>query len=426
MTKTEHLLGRLRAAALASGQRLWLAGGFVRDGLLGRVPKRELDITVADPRALLAALRRAPGESLFALDVERGTFRLVLPAGGGLTHIDIARLRAPTIDEDLALRDFTVNAIAVDITGGDAGPLLDPTGGIADCRRGVLRACGTRSIADDPLRALRGVRFAAGLGLRIAPATLRFMSRAGQGLRRVSPERIRDELFLVLQGPRPAWGAALALRLGLLRGVGMAASGALRLARLRRVERVTAGLPPRGAPRRALAEELEQGVTRLGLLFLAALIRDLGAQRRAGRVCARLMLGNRASRVCAAAVTVAVPRTWFRAPEIAGREPLLEFYRAADPAALEIILLGAASTEQARALARRYAAARRIFERPPLLTGATAMRELGLAPGPGLGRLLAATKRAQDLGTFRTLPGAISWARSFPAPKKQHPRPRGR
>jgi hypothetical protein len=409
-----RLLARLRDAAAASGQPLWVTGGFVRDQLLGRAPKPELDLTLPSPRALLDALGRDPGETAFALDAGRETFRLVLPPRAGLGHVDLTRLRAATIEEDLRLRDFTVNAVAHAIDAGAPGPAVDPTGGVADCRRRLLRACGPRSIADDPLRALRGVRFAAGLGLSVEPGTLRLLARARPGLAQVSAERVRDELFRILAGPAPEAGIALALRLGLLAAVGLPHRAGERLARLRRLGRVAAALPPRGALRRALAEQLELEVTRLGVARLCALLLDLGRGGEAGRLCARLLLGSRAARACATAAAVRFPR--LGAAPAAARAHLLDFHRAAGHAAAEIILLGARDAAGAAAREARYRSARRLFQRPPLLTGTIAMRDLGLAPGRELGRVLAATRRAQDLGQVRTAAGALAFARALRRP----------
>lgn len=408
------LLARLRAAA---GQRLWLSGGGLRDTLLGVPPKAELDITVGDPRALLARLALRPGESSFLLDAKRETFRITFPPRAGLAQVDITRLRAPTIEEDLRLRDFTVNALALEITRTQdrrGAALIDVTGGLDDLRRRVLRACTPQSLRDDPLRALRGVRIASGRGLRIEPATLELMAQARPALRRVSRERIRDEFFQVLQGPHPGPDTATLLRLGLLDVVGLTGRAPrLSLRRFRRTAALVDTLPAPGRFGQALVAELEQGITRRGALLLAALVRDLALTGNAGKICRRLALGTRATRLCATAATWNIPRAWYRATGAIPREELRFFFQAADHAAPEIILIRAPSAAAAGALFARYHRLRSVFIRPPLLTGTTAMRELGLAPGPNLGRILAAAKRAQDLGRFRSLAGAIRWARDY-------------
>jgi hypothetical protein len=415
------LLERLRAAARASGQRLFLAGGYLRDRVLGTEPKPELDFTLANPRALLATLPLLPGESAFLLDGERDTFRIALAPRAHLRQVDLTRLRAPSIEGDLLLRDFTANAIAADVTAG--APLLeliDPAGGVGDLSRGTLRACAPRSFADDPLRVLRGVRIACSRGLRIDPATARRMVAARAGLRRVSRERVREEFFLMLQGPEPVLAVRMLARLDLLGTIGFPRPApGRRLAALARVHRTCRALPPRGGIRLGLAETLEQGVQRLGILHGAALLRDLGAERRAGTICAGLMLGTRATRVCTTLLGADVEPSWYRRGGEVPRAAWLAFFTAADEARLEAFVLHAPSPVAARGLLARYAAVRRRFLRPPLLTGDLAMRELGAVPGPDLGRLLAAARRAQNLGAYANAAGALGWARErsgiFPA-----------
>lgn len=430
------LLARLRNAANARGQRIWIAGGTLRDLLLGVPFKPELDCTLESPKALLAAWTLRRGESAFVLDAERDTFRIVLAGGSGIRQIDLTRLRAPTIAGDLGLRDFTVNALAVEITarGGATDPdLLDPTGGLRDLRRRVLRVCSTRSLADDPLRVLRGVRIAAARGLRIEQTTRRLMKRSRAGLRRVSRERIRDEIFLMLDGPRPAASAIEMARLEIFEAVGFpGVPPRPRFPALRRAEVLCHALRRRGLLRRAMSESLEYGITRCGVLKLASLQRDLGLERRAEPICAGLMLGARATRRCARIHAAAPPPAWYRDPSRISREAWLDFFSAADEFSLEAILLNAPSPAAAARLLGRYARVRLGFLKPPLLTGRIAMRDLGLPPGPKLGRTLAAAKRAQDLLSFRTAGGALRWVRrtgwtaaTHPALQREETRPPG-
>ena len=92
--------------------------------------------------------------------------------------IDFTGCRGSSIEQDLQARDFTINAIAVDLQ--DPYKTFDPTGGVQDLRDGRLRACNPASCKQDPLRVLRGIRFAAGLKLHIEPATREQMKQAVQ------------------------------------------------------------------------------------------------------------------------------------------------------------------------------------------------------------------------------------------------------
>ncbi len=141
----------------------WVVGGAVRDALMGRdVVDADLAVEPGSEEAAARAIARASGGAAFPLSEEFGTWRVV--SADRSWHVDVTRLRADGIDGDLALRDFTVNAIAVPLSDLDGEP-IDPTGGIGGrWRRGVLRAVSERSFADDPLRLMRAARIAAALG----------------------------------------------------------------------------------------------------------------------------------------------------------------------------------------------------------------------------------------------------------------------
>jgi poly(A) polymerase len=139
-----------------AGAQAWLVGGAVRDRLLG---ERSIDVDVVvdgDPAAAARAIARgARRAACFALSEEFGSWRVV--ARGGSWQVDVEPLRGASIEEDLAQRDFTINAIAEPIAGGTP---IDPLGGQADLRARRLRMAGAAAFADDPLRVLRLVRLA--------------------------------------------------------------------------------------------------------------------------------------------------------------------------------------------------------------------------------------------------------------------------
>ena len=191
----------------AAGHEAWCVGGCVRDSLLGRVPG-DWDVTtnalpgevlaVFGGRALPTGLKhgtvtvKSEGES-----VEVTTYRV---DGVYLDHrrpesVSFTR----SIDEDLARRDFTVNAMAVNLRG----ELRDPFGGREDLKYGDLRCVGDpdRRFQEDALRILRGMRFAAVLGLDEDDATERAIDRNRELLRDIAPERIQVELLKLLCGP---------------------------------------------------------------------------------------------------------------------------------------------------------------------------------------------------------------------------------
>jgi putative nucleotidyltransferase with HDIG domain len=206
----------LARAALA-GERAWLVGGAVRDRIRG-AGAADLDIVLdGDPGTAARALARAsstPRASAFALSEEYGGWRVV--AHGGAWQIDIERLRGDSLEEDLALRDFTVNAIAEPLMAGRSEPsaLIDPLGGVQDLERRRLRAAGPRAFLEDPLRVLRLVRMAVELDLEPTSETAREAAAHAAALREVSPERIFMELRRVLASAHAVAGLGLMAQIG--------------------------------------------------------------------------------------------------------------------------------------------------------------------------------------------------------------------
>ena len=145
---------------------LWIVGGAVRDALLGR-PVTDLDLAVrGEPEKVARTLAGAVGGPVFALSEAFGAWR-AMDAARAWT-CDVTAVHGEGIDADLARRDFSINAIAAPLAGGEPH---DPQGGIADLEAGVLRVLGGPDVersayADDPLRPLRLARLATELVLR--------------------------------------------------------------------------------------------------------------------------------------------------------------------------------------------------------------------------------------------------------------------
>jgi len=205
------MIDRVLSFICARGAPAWLVGGFVRDRLLGR-PTHDLDVVVLDDGIRLArAVANAFGGAFFVLDDERDVARAVLhDVGGELLEVDVARLRAPELLGDLSLRDFTINAMAADLTAcgasgaPDASQIIDPFGGRADLDGRLIRAVTESSFRDDPLRVLRAMRQSVELGFRIEDATYNLIRRDASLLATVSGERVRDELMRIVSAPG-AW-----------------------------------------------------------------------------------------------------------------------------------------------------------------------------------------------------------------------------
>ncbi len=197
----DHPLLKSVRELVPADQPLYLVGGTVRDSLLGRATH---DLDFAVPSGAIKLARRIadklPG-AFFPLDDETDTARIVIQREDGARDmLDFAGFRGADLEADLRGRDFSINAMAIDVRSGEA---IDPLGGAQDLREKRIRACSETSLSDDPLRILRAVRQAAAFGFTIQPETRKLMKAAIPLLAKVSPERQRDELFKILEGPRP-------------------------------------------------------------------------------------------------------------------------------------------------------------------------------------------------------------------------------
>ena len=216
---------RLGTAFAAAGHELHLVGGTVRDALMGR-PDTDLDFTTdARPEQILAVVEPL-AQATWTTGIEFGTIGARVE--GRMCEITTFRAdrydrvsRNPAVEfgtslaADLRRRDFTMNAMALSVTG-DA-TFTDPYGGLADLARGVLRtpALPAESFADDPLRMLRAARFAATLQVELVPEVRESMTAMAAQLGRITPERVQAELNKLLLGACPRAGLQVLVDTGL-------------------------------------------------------------------------------------------------------------------------------------------------------------------------------------------------------------------
>jgi poly(A) polymerase len=187
----------------------WLVGGAVRDRLLGR-PTTDFDVAVAGPpRRVARALARAAHAHPFALSEAFGGWRVI--ARDHSWQVDVTPLAGETIEEDLARRDLTVNAIAQRLGEGD---LVDPFGGVADLEARRLRMVSADAFARDPLRVMRVARMACELGFFVEDETRSAAASNAPGLGAVAAERVFAELKLIVCSERAVEGMRLLSELG--------------------------------------------------------------------------------------------------------------------------------------------------------------------------------------------------------------------
>ncbi|GLH66827.1 CCA tRNA nucleotidyltransferase [Geothrix edaphica] len=213
-------------AALGSGAELVVVGGAVRDELLGR-PHADWDLaTKLLPRTVMDRARAA-GLKVIPTGLQHGTVTVMLED----RPVEITTFRSDgdyldgrrpesvqlgvSLEEDLSRRDFTINAMALPVGGGD---LVDPFGGRADLVARTLRAVGDPLLrfAEDGLRTLRACRFAAQLGFEVEAGTLAAIPERLEVARKVAVERVLAELTKLLCGEEPERGLELLAETGLL------------------------------------------------------------------------------------------------------------------------------------------------------------------------------------------------------------------
>lgn len=209
-------------AAERAGAEPYLVGGAVRDMLLGRAGNADLDISlVGADMATFDAIASLTGGKL----TKRSQFNTARLALGEIA-IDLAMARAeeyPTpgslpvvrpadsMRQDLARRDFSINAIAVSLSAASWGELLDPHEGRADLDAGLIRALHAASFRDDPTRIFRAARYSARLDMAPEPDTLGWVLDSTRFIARLSPERVRNELELIFNEPDSASAAMMLL-----------------------------------------------------------------------------------------------------------------------------------------------------------------------------------------------------------------------
>ena len=469
----DRLLGRNGVDGIGSASGA--TGGLAASGAAGVESSGTADLDVVldgEPREAARTLARAARAAAFALSEEYGGWRVV--ARDGAWQVDFERLRGASLEEDLALRDFTVNAIAEPLgePGAAPGEAIDPLGGIEDLAQRRLRQAGPRAFVDDPLRVLRLVRLAVELDLE-ADADTRTRARAhAAALGEVAPERVFTELRRILDAPRAVGG------LELMGEVGAAAVVLPELEALRGVtqshyhhrdvyghtlevlEQVIAlqedpaailGAAADEALTALLAEPLADGLTRGGALRWGALLHDaakpltrevrpsdgrvtfVGHDARGSQLAGEVLTRLRASGRLRAHVAALVRnhlRLGFLVHELQplARRRVFGYLRSCEPVEVDVTLLSVADRLATRgeraqeAIDAHMRLARGMLvdaldwraagPPQPLLRGDELASELGIPVGPRVGELLEELAASQYAGEIATREDALAYARA--------------
>jgi hypothetical protein len=333
---------RIRQAVGA--EPAWVVGGALRDELLGR-ELVDVDVACADPELAARLYSRLARGAVFPLSERHGAWRVAFRAGN---TVDFTPLHGTTIEDDLATRDFTVNAMARALEGDD---LVDPFGGEADLAAARLRAVSPSIFEDDPLRLLRAVRLEDELGFRLEEETERLVRESAERAAEPAGERILGELERMSPD-------------------GLRRAGALGL------------LAPLGGDPEAL--DRVDLVDTPGFVLVAVF----------GERLLELPVSNELRRF--ARTLLAAER-----PADDSARTIHRFRRRTEPWALSALAyLGATDLYDA------VRAARAAEPPEPLLRGEDVL-ELGVAPGPEIGRLLELVAEERAAGTIATRDEAL-------------------
>ena len=383
---TVRLLHAAGALASQAGVPLLLVGGSVRDLLLGR-PVLDLDLAVeGDAPRLAAALAQELGGTVTARS-QFGTAKLKTP---DLT-LDLASARRETyarpgalptvapggLEEDLARRDFTINAMAVDLAPGAFGALRDPFDGQGDLERRTVRVLHGGSFADDATRILRATRYEARLGFRMDPDTEALARRDAHYLDAIGGDRLRRELERTFQEPQPEVAMTRSRDLGVLAAI-----------------QPTLGWPESHS--QALARWRGEGERVQPLLFAALLASPLSPEE-ATALAKRLNAPLRWGRVIRDTVELRDRLPALEAPGIRPSQ-VAALLRGLEPTAMEAwAALAQEATMRQRLLdyVRRWRYVKSTLNGHDLLA-------LGVPNGPAMGRLLAELLDARLDGLLRS------------------------
>jgi poly(A) polymerase len=465
--------GLQAARAALAGERAWLVGGAIRDRVLGR-STLDVDVVVdGDPAAAARAVARAAGRAAcFALSEEFGAWRVV--PRDATWQLDVEPLRGGSLEADLTLRDFTVNAVAEPLAGGAP---IDPLGGLADLSARRLRMAAPEAFAADPLRVLRLVRLAVELDLEPEGDTRRAGRAHAEALEAVSGERVFMELRRIIAAARATQGLEMMGELGAtavvlpeleaLRGVEqnrfhhldvyghtlevLEQTIALSRPSEAGASELTALLGDHGTElQELLAEPLGDQLTRGDALRWGALLHDaakpltreiradgrvtfIGHDVRGAELASSVLERLRAS-VRLRAHVAALVRHHLRLgflvhePQPLSRRTVYGYLRASSPVEVDVTLLSVADRLATRGDRARESidahvrvargllpyALRWRAEGPgePFLRGDELVADLGISPGPRIGELLAALAAAQYAGDVSTREDAWAYARA--------------
>ncbi len=453
--------------------QIHLVGGSVRDLLAGSRDLKDIDLLMPSGSDETArAFANSIGGSFFFLDEERRISRVVKQEGNDVLQFDFSNFEGPDLPADLGRRDFTVNAMALDlrefVVRQAVDGLVDPFNGRSDVRNMLIRVVRPEALDEDPLRLLRAVRLATTLGFKVEAATSDHIRRRAKEIIKPAPERVRDELFLILSERNADEHLLLLDSLGLLtpllpeleplRGFtpGMYRSHDVLTHAIKTVGYVDGilddllSLSPAHAAAVAdhLNGQIEHGIPRKAALRFACLLHDmakpdtftetdghvrfhghdnLGADK-AVFLCRRLRLSRNTEALVTKTIKYHMRLFNLSAPGGPSRNALYRYCRDLGDALPESLIMSQADaratyeimpkekftdTERPMAQVLEYYYTKFLkAEARPLVNGNDLIR-LGLAPGPRFREILEEIKERQAEGLLKDRQEALDYLKTF-------------
>lgn len=441
--------------------RLYLVGGYLRDALLKR-RRPDPDIDFSLKRGAInfgRALSKKMRSGFVVLDKEHGSCRLVKKIKGKAYTLDFTDFRAPSIEGDLLHRDFTINTLALDMNNGC---LIDLYGAEKDIKAGVIRLAHKRSFDEDPLRILRAFSFSASLGFKIDPGVLSLARRKAAKLSGVSGERIREELFKILDTPAAREYFSILDKYGVLkiifpeieamRGLNQGPYHHLDILKhtfqtIENIELIIKEFSRNKEIAIYLDQELSSGRPRASLLKLAAFLHDIGkpkARRKVGRklifhghemigsgmtkaIAKRLKLSNDETGSLRRMVFCHLRPGYLADIQPPSRRAKFRYFRDSADDAIGILLVSLADQRATRGrlttkasrerheklitgLLREYFKKQKETKPVRLINGDDLIRKFRLKPSPLIGRMLREVEELQAIGRIKSKPQALAAA----------------
>lgn len=470
--KDQALLRVIYRFAKVRKIKLYLVGGILRDGLLGR-ERENPDFDFCLKKGAISFGRKLAEEiksGFVVLDREHGACRLVKRIKDKTYTLDFTDFRGPDLEKDLLHRDFTINALALELEKvfsdtGFSNLLIDPYGGREDLRHKLIKVISKRAFSEDPLRILRTFSFACTLGFTIDKKTLKLVKLERERLAGVSSERIRDEIFKIFDSSC-AFDYLLQLdklkilkiilpEIEKMRGVNQGPYHHLdiwqhTLEAVRQLEILIAELKNNQEIQDYLNEIISGGRRRPALLKLGALLHDIGkpqALRRedgkikfhgherigreiASNIARRLKLSNDEINSLYKMVLWHLRPGYLADNEKLTPRAIFRYFRDTDKEAISILLLsladqratqGPLTTKGSRirhervvfGLIKEYFRKKKEKKIVRLINGDDLIKKFKLEPSPLIGKILSEIEELQAIGKINIKKQALTIAKKF-------------